>query len=141
MQRSVTYFSTPLTILIQEVVWSSNRDGTLTSTLYPPIVLQTFTSKTKPNRPLLQIHPFAQFSSSSSRGSAYSRHKDRIFGSYGDGRALKNCPTSTKFKPASEHNLDSFWSSGSLSNLCSKSCKRFPCRCRKLHKKFLFRLI
>ena len=26
----------------------------------------------------------------------------------------KYCPISTKFKPASEHNLDNFWSSGSF---------------------------
>ena len=115
---SLTYFSTPFTVLIREVVWSSNKDGTLTSTLYPPIALQTFTSKTKPIRSLHSIHPFAQFSSSS-RGSAYSRHKDLVFRSSDDGRTRKSCPTSTKFKPASEHNLESFWSSGSLSNLCS----------------------
>ena len=34
--------SSGITILIQEVVWSSKRDGTSTSTLFPPIVLQTF---------------------------------------------------------------------------------------------------
>ena len=72
---SLTCLSTPLTIFIQEVVWSSNRDRIQTSTLFPPIVLQTFTSKTKPNRSLLLIHPFAQFSYSSSRGSTYSRIK------------------------------------------------------------------
>ena len=72
----LTYFSTPLTILIHGVVWSSNIDGILASTLYPRIVLETFTSKTGPNLSLLLIHPFAQLSYSSSRGSANSRHKD-----------------------------------------------------------------
>ena len=57
---SLTYFSTPLTNLIQEVVWSPNRDGTLTST-HPPIVLHTFTSKTGPNRSLLLIHLLHMF--------------------------------------------------------------------------------
>ena len=40
---------------------------------------------------------------------------------------MKNCRFSTIFKPASEHSLGNFWSSGSCSNLHSPSCSRFPC--------------
>ena len=114
---SLTYFST--TILIQEVVWSSNEIEIQTSTLYPPIVLQTFTSNTRPNRSLLLIHPFALFSYSSSRGSTYSRIKigSSVLSVMEEHRRIVQLPT--KIKPASEHNLHSFWSSGSLSKLCS----------------------
>ena len=70
----------------------------------------------QPNRSLLVIHRSV---SSSFRGDAYSRQRDSFFGLAGDGRALKNSPTSTKFKPATEHNLDNFWSSVCPSNLCS----------------------
>ena len=94
---SLTYFSTWFTILIQEVVWSSNKDGTLTSTLYLLCVLHTFMSETGPKRASLSIHPFAQFSFSS-RGNAYFRHKDWFFAPFGGGRAWKNCPTSTNSK-------------------------------------------
>ena len=50
----------------------------------------------------------------------YSRH--RFFISSGPSSSsgvMKNCPFSTIFKPASQHSLDIFWSSGSCSNLCS----------------------
>ena len=50
---SLTYFSTPFEILIQDMVWSSNNDGTSTSIHYLPIDLQTFMSETGPNFAML----------------------------------------------------------------------------------------
>ena len=43
---SVTNLSTPFTILTQDAVWSSNKDGTRTSILYRSSRLQTFMLKT-----------------------------------------------------------------------------------------------
>ena len=54
--------------------------------------------------------------------------EDWFLAPFGDGRAWKNCPTSTKFKLASEHTLDNIWSSDSFSNFCSQPCNEFPCR-------------
>ena len=83
-------------------------------------------SKTGPNRTLLWIHPLIRVPSWS-RGIENSRHKGWFPTSLGDWRAKKKCPISTSVKPALEHSVDNFWSSGNFSNRCSYSCSKFPC--------------
>ena len=114
-------------IRIEDTVWSWNKDWTCTSILYLPYWLQTIMSETGPNRTLRWMHPLIRVPSWS-RGIVYSRHKDWFPSSLGEGRAKKNCPTSTNLKPVSEHSLDNFWSSDNFSNRCSYSCNKFLCR-------------
>ena len=54
---SVTYLSTPFTILTQETVLSWNRDGIWTSILFRSSWQQTFMFKTEPILVFLRIHP------------------------------------------------------------------------------------
>ena len=79
---------------------------------------------------LPRIHPLTRVPSSF-RGFVYSRLKCCIFWSFGTSRVLKSCPISTRFKPASEHNLDNVWSSDNCSIVRSYYCIRFP-RCCSL---------
>ena len=124
---SLTNLPIPFTILVQDSVWSLNKDWTLTLILYLSCSLQTPLSETGPKRTLLWIHPFI-FVPFWNRGNVISRHKDWFASLLGDGREKKNCPTSTDLKPASEHSLDNFWSSDNFSNRSSYTCNRFPCR-------------
>ena len=63
------------------------------------------------------------------RRSVFSRHKRTNPLGPSASSVVKNCPLSTVFKPALEHSLDNFWSSGSCSNCCSYSCNKFHRRC------------
>ena len=83
-------FSIPFTILIQDSVWSLNKDWT--SILYLPCLLQTFLSETGPNRTLIWVHPFILIPFDF-RGNVYSRRKDWFPSPLGDRSEQMNCPT------------------------------------------------
>ena len=70
-------------------------------------------------------------SSFSFRGIVYSRHRCFICCPSSVSRVWKYCPVSTSFKPASEHNLDNFWSFDNGSNFRVYSCTKFL-RCSAL---------
>ena len=107
---SVTYSSTPFSILTQEAVWSSNRVWTRTSILYRSSSRQTFTFKTGPILVFLRIHHFTRVFLSF-RGIVYSRQRCCICNPSSASRVLKYCPFSTSFQPTSENRLENCWSS------------------------------
>ena len=119
---SVANLSIPFTILIQDSVWSLNKDWTWTSILHLPCLLQTWVSETGLNRTLLWIHPFFLF--------RFDLEATYILGIKIDFLLLlvTDCPTSTHLKLASEHSLGNIWSSDNFSNRCLYSCNKFPFR-------------
>ena len=122
---SVTYLSMPSTILTHETCCLEME---MELELQHCVVshdskLSMF--KTGPILVLLRIHPLTRVPFSL-RGSVYSRHNCCICRPSSVSRVQKNCSRSTSFRPASEHNLDNFWSSDSCSNFRSYSFPHFP---------------
>ena len=73
----------------------------------------------------LESHPLTRVPSSSRGSSVYSRHKCCICCPSSVSCVSKYCSRSTSLKPASEHNLDNFWSYDICSNFSSYSCRSF----------------
>ena len=69
--------------------------------------------KTGPILVFLKINPLVRVHFSF-RSIVYPRHKCCICCPSSASKSWKNCPISTRFKPASEHGLDSFWLIGQL---------------------------
>ena len=123
---SVTYLSTPFTILTQEAVLSSSRDGWI-DTVSIIMIAKFYVQAWADFLVFLEIHPLIRVPFSF-RGIVNSRHRCCICCPSSVSWVLKCRRVSTSFKPAKENSLDNFWSSDKCSNFRSYSCTRFP-RC------------